>query len=207
MPIRKEAQRNMTERAEPNERDREVAKRMNLGIMLAGQPWASDILAAYRIEIEAQAKREPTIAQERLAQFEAYAMPNVAAALDRIEAAKREGAREALEKTSRLPEAVRGDGPCADCGTLDNFVWFTDNVFWNAVTGERVVHEDKTGAILCPACFVTRAYEAGFRPTGWRLLPEFPWAEVNKAEPEVNKAEPDLPGGYTRVDPADGFGG
>src|SRR5258706_7365682 len=37
------------------------------------------------VEIEAQAKREPTLAQERLSQFEAYALPNVAIALDRIE--------------------------------------------------------------------------------------------------------------------------
>lgn len=75
--------------------------------------------------------------------------------------------------------SLRGDGPCADCGTLDNVVWFTDNVFWNAVTGENVVHEESRGAILCVPCFVTRADHAGFRPTGWRLLPEWPWQEAS----------------------------
>ena len=49
-------------------------------------------------KIEAQAKREPTLAQERLSQFEAYALPNVAIALDRIEAAKRDGTKAALER-------------------------------------------------------------------------------------------------------------
>jgi hypothetical protein len=74
-----------------------------------------------------------------------------------------------------LPERLRGDGPCSRCGTLDNIGWFTDNVFWNAVTGENVVHEEAVGGILCIPCFVTLADAVGLRPTGWRLLPEWPW--------------------------------
>lgn len=82
------------------------------------------------------------------------------------------------EALGTVPPLVRGDGPCADCGTLNNIVWFTDNVFWNAVTGESVVYADRTGAVLCVGCFVTRA-EAIFHPTGWRLIPEFSWTKVS----------------------------
>jgi hypothetical protein len=76
---------------------------------------------------------------------------------------------------SELPEHLRGDGPCADCGTFDNIVWFTDNVVWNHVTRESIVAEEKPGSILCVPCFVKRADAVGLRPTGWRLLPEWPW--------------------------------
>jgi hypothetical protein len=69
-----------------------------------------------------------------------------------------------------MPEDLRGDGPCADCGTLDNIVWFTESVFWN-----DVVRRDGTDAILCIPCFVVRVDAAGYRPTGWRLLPEWHW--------------------------------
>jgi|GEM_PF-3928527 len=70
---------------------------------------------------------------------------------------------------------LRGDGPCCDCGTLDNIVWFTDNVLWNAVTGEQIVAEQPRAGILCIPCFVKRADAAGLRPTGWRLFAEWPW--------------------------------
>jgi hypothetical protein len=69
----------------------------------------------------------------------------------------------------------KGDGPCADCGTENNIIWFTDNTFWNAVTAENVVHEESSGTILCVTCFVDRAHVAGYRPMRWRLLPEWPW--------------------------------
>lgn len=67
----------------------------------------------------------------------------------------------------------RGDGPCDDCKTLDNPVWFTDNVFWNDVMGKE------GGNILCPQCFVERA-ESKYSPTGWRFVPEFKWSERKK---------------------------
>lgn len=76
---------------------------------------------------------------------------------------------------SNLPEHLRGDGPCDDCGTDDNIGWFTENVIWNAVIGENVVHEQKPASILCINCFVIRADLVGLRPTGWRLLVEWPW--------------------------------
>lgn len=77
-----------------------------------------------------------------------------------------------------LPEHLRGDGPCADCGTLENIVWHTDNVLWNAVTGEHVVHEQKPAGILCVACFITRFDRAGYKTSGWRLIPEWGWERV-----------------------------
>lgn len=71
-----------------------------------------------------------------------------------------------------LPESMRGDSPCMDCGTTDkNPVWFTDNVFWN-----DVMEGIEGSGILCPQCFIERA-ETKYKTTGWRLLPEFPWKE------------------------------
>jgi hypothetical protein len=64
-----------------------------------------------------------------------------------------------------------GDSPCKDCGTNQNPVWFTDNVFWNTVVNDR-------GIILCVNCFILRA-EKQFLPTGWRLIPEFQWTLKN----------------------------
>lgn len=61
-----------------------------------------------------------------------------------------------------------GDSPCQDCGTNANPVWFTDSVFWNNVCTED-------SPILCLPCFIARAEAKGFRPTGWRVTPEWPW--------------------------------
>ena len=74
---------------------------------------------------------------------------------------------------NKLPKEIRGDMPCADCGTSDNPVWFTDNVFWNDVMGEG------RGLILCVNCFIIRA-EWKYKITGWRLLPELSWDKVKK---------------------------
>lgn len=78
-----------------------------------------------------------------------------------------------------LPERLRGDGPCVDCGTFDNIVWFTDSVFWNQVMGP-----DDRYAIVCMLCFVIRTAAVGFWPTGWRLVPEWPWREFSEVGPE-----------------------
>ncbi len=82
--------------------------------------------------------------------------------------------------TPALPEHLRGDGPCQDCGTLDNIVWFTDNVFWNQVVGGPATMYDP-GGLLCIPCFVLRVDAAGLNPTGWRLLPEWRWDERSEA--------------------------
>lgn len=67
---------------------------------------------------------------------------------------------------------LHGDAPCQDCGTEDNIVWFTDSVVWNAVCVAE-------SPILCLPCFVARAELVGFRPTGWRVAPEWPWRRAD----------------------------
>lgn len=76
----------------------------------------------------------------------------------------------------RLPEHLRGDGPCMDCGTEDTIIWFTDNVYWNNVMSwpGEYQHGDP-GGLLCIPCFVIRADRAGLDPAGYRLLPEWRW--------------------------------
>ena len=64
--------------------------------------------------------------------------------------------------------SLHGDGPCEDCGTAENIIWFTDNVFWNAVM--------PNDGILCILCFAKRAEAVGYRPQSWRVLPSWPWA-------------------------------
>lgn len=77
----------------------------------------------------------------------------------------------ALTAETAAATRLGGDAPCHDCGG-DNIVWFTDNTFWN-----EVCRRDSTAGcpILCVYCFVRRVEALGIRPTGWRLLPEFPW--------------------------------
>lgn len=72
---------------------------------------------------------------------------------------------------------LNGDAPCSKCGTHENIVWFTESVFWNSVVRESPMSPyEKADAILCVRCFVALTEAVGFRPTGWRLSPEFPWA-------------------------------
>jgi len=73
-----------------------------------------------------------------------------------------------------LPERLRGDGPCQDCGTLNNIVWFTENVLWNEVMGDPGTMGDP-GGIVCISCFIRRVDRTGLAPTGWRLIPEWHW--------------------------------
>jgi hypothetical protein len=80
----------------------------------------------------------------------------------------------------RLPGPLRGDGPCQDCGTADNIVWFTDNPLWNEVVarttpGAQWPTHDDPGAIVCIPCFVLRVHLAGINPVAWRLVPDWPW--------------------------------
>lgn len=80
-----------------------------------------------------------------------------------------------------VPDAVRGDGPCQDCGG-ENVCWFTDNVLWNTVMGGPDQHDDP-GGIVCVTCFVVRAHAAGLNPPAWRLLAEWPWQQRSTGHP------------------------
>jgi hypothetical protein len=71
-----------------------------------------------------------------------------------------------------LPDELRGDGPCGDCGTVNNIVWFTESVLWNAVMRPPGYDGEP---LLCIPCFVRRVDAAGYSPTGWRLLPDWHW--------------------------------
>ncbi len=75
-----------------------------------------------------------------------------------------------------LPESLRGDGPCGDCGTPDNVVWHAENVLWNAVMSfpNPPSHGDP-GGIVCIPCFVKRVQVAGLNPVGWTLTADWPW--------------------------------
>lgn len=75
----------------------------------------------------------------------------------------------------RYQSTLEGDRPCADCGTSDNLVWFTDDVLWNTVIRSDLSRWG-VDPVLCVTCFVRLAEEAGLRPTGWRVLPQWPWA-------------------------------
>jgi hypothetical protein len=63
-----------------------------------------------------------------------------------------------------------GDAPCADCGTSDNIIWWTDSVFWNAVCPPN-----DGSPILCVPCFIERSEARGFRPNAWKVTPDWPW--------------------------------
>lgn len=87
-------------------------------------------------------------------------------------------ARELVQRAT-MPEHLRGDGPCKDCGNEDNIRWFTESVFWNQVIGGPGAMGDP-GGILCVPCFVKRADAAGYAPRAWRLLPEWHWETVQE---------------------------
>lgn len=61
----------------------------------------------------------------------------------------------------RIPESLRGDGPCDNCHTEDNVRWFTDSVFWNNILGGPAATGDPGGGVgpvrtkplwTCPGC-------------------------------------------------------
>lgn len=72
-----------------------------------------------------------------------------------------------------LPPLITGDGPCSDCGTDTNIIWSTPSVLWNAVI--RPEGEIEADPFLCVPCFVLRVHNAGLRPTGWTLIPDWHW--------------------------------
>jgi len=65
-----------------------------------------------------------------------------------------------------LPATLRGDGPCADCGTIENIRWFVDHPTWNAVCRPPGYEMEP---ILCIPCFAKRAEKAGINPPVWQL--------------------------------------
>lgn len=92
-----------------------------------------------------------------------------------------------------LPEHLRGDGPCSRCGTADNPIWFTDNVFWNAVVRSAPLSwiDGEGDGFMCPTCFVRLADERGYYVTGWRIVPEFHWqTHTERAAHDGNGADP-----------------
>ena len=84
-----------------------------------------------------------------------------------------------------IPEHLCGDGPCSDCGTVDNPRWFTDSVFWNEVVRQG----DYIEPILCINCFVKRVDAAGF-DCNWRLLPEWHWETKAERSRRVEENQP-----------------
>lgn len=92
----------------------------------------------------------------------------------------------------RTAKSGRGDGPCAECGTSDNPVWFTDDVLWNNVVrrwasgedGYAATRWDTAGdAILCLPCFIEVVEERGYRPTSWRVIPVWPIRRAADEQP------------------------
>ena len=74
--------------------------------------------------------------------------------------------------------SLNGDNPCDDCGTTDNIIWFTAHTLWNTVVREDP--ERDFDPILCVLCFVKAVERRGFQPTGWLLLPDWPYTQVGQ---------------------------
>lgn len=104
-----------------------------------------------------------------------------------------------------LPDHLRGDGPCQDCGS-DNIVWFTDSPLWNRALGGPEATDDP-GGLLCIPCFVVRAAAAGIMPTGWYLGPLMPAADhhARTAAEDFHDSVctgPGVPAGFTCSHPS-----
>jgi len=69
-----------------------------------------------------------------------------------------------------IPEEIRGDGPCQDCGG-ENIIWFTESGLWNAVMGGLEATDDP-GGILCVPCFAVRAHQVSPGHQRWKLVAE-----------------------------------
>lgn len=84
------------------------------------------------------------------------------------------------QSTEAAAAFPRGDGPCFDCGTLDNIVWFTDSELWNSVMDPT----DDRYRILCIPCFVVRAVARG-QTAAWKLIPDPLRTAAARPEPPV----------------------
>ena len=53
-----------------------------------------------------------------------------------------------LKTNMKKEETLQGDSPCADCGTDENIMWHTDNIFWNLVMDDNVVGNERCSILL-----------------------------------------------------------
>lgn len=113
---------------------------------LASKPWIEPANIGYDLDDE-----------QRAAIAEVNALSHAAWSWAQHEVARR---------STTIPEAVRGDGPCADCGTADNIGWYVDSDVWNTTCPP----EDGS-PILCIPCFAARAHERGLSGI-WKLAPD-----------------------------------
>jgi hypothetical protein len=67
-----------------------------------------------------------------------------------------------------MSRSWEGDGPCKDCGGA-NIRWTAPYEIWDSVTG--AAPGVSTGGILCPQCFVRRAWDKGLTDVNWSLVP------------------------------------
>ena len=58
---------------------------------------------------------------------------------------------------AREHEAWEGDGPCKDCGRASP-MWRAPVPLWNAVMGDGTEGLESAGGVICPVCFVRRAW-------------------------------------------------
>lgn len=67
------------------------------------------------------------------------------------------------------PEGLtaKGDERCARCSHINAIAWCAASPLWN-----EVVRANGHPEMLCPACFMELALEAGINPPAWQLVPE-----------------------------------
>ena len=66
-------------------------------------------------------------------------------------------------------EPWEGNSPCQDCGAR-NIIWTAPHELWESVM--ECVPGIRTGGIICPTCFVRRAYAKGITQYVWYLVPK-----------------------------------
>ena len=74
------------------------------------------------------------------------------------------GARRAV-----MEDINKGDWSCQECKGL-NPLWWAPSDVWNLVMGGPGAKDDP-GGVLCPTCFMHKAFKAGVRVV-WSVRPE-----------------------------------
>lgn len=72
-----------------------------------------------------------------------------------------------------MPEPWEGNGPCDDCGG-PSIPWHAPHELWESVMECKPGH----GGLVCPTCFVKRAYAKGITRYIWDLIPRPPDMDV-----------------------------